>query len=130
FGPAFRRTFSVKGDAINLAARVMGKAGPGQVLATQTVLAAAGDAFDVDPLPPFTVKGKAKPVHAAVVLGEREAVVTPDDIPFVGRNDELAALAELWDKAQSGRGSSCTLVGAAGVGKTRLATEFSVQLPT
>ena len=34
FGPDFRRTYSVKGDAMNLAARVMGKADPGEVLAT------------------------------------------------------------------------------------------------
>ena len=38
FGPAFRRTYSVKGDAINLAARVMGKASPGQALATLEVV--------------------------------------------------------------------------------------------
>ena len=45
FGPTFRRTFSVKGDAINLAARVMGKALPGQVLATPEVVDAVTDAL-------------------------------------------------------------------------------------
>ena len=42
FGPSFRRTYSIKGDAINVAARVMGKSSPGQVLAVRDVVSRAG----------------------------------------------------------------------------------------
>ena len=38
FGPCFRRTYSIKGDAINLAARVMGRAESGEVLVTTAVI--------------------------------------------------------------------------------------------
>ena len=46
FGPPFRRTYSVKGDAINLAARVMGKAAPGQLLGHPAALDHAETAFE------------------------------------------------------------------------------------
>ncbi len=67
FGPDFRRTYSIKGDAINVAARVMGHAEPGTLLATDEVLTRAGGRFETRPVPPFLVKGKAKPIHAAEV---------------------------------------------------------------
>ncbi len=63
FGPPFRRTYSVKGDAINLAARVMGKAAPAQVLATSEVVARSQTVFRANELPPFLVKGKTLPVR-------------------------------------------------------------------
>ncbi len=67
FGPSFRRTFSVKGDAINLAARVMGKAVAGQALATTEVVALSQTVFHTTELPPFMVKGKSKPVRAVAI---------------------------------------------------------------
>src|SRR3954468_23682362 len=67
FGPDFRRTVSVKGDAINLAARVMGKAAPGQVLATVEVVRRSQTLFRTTELPPFMVKGKSQPVRAAEI---------------------------------------------------------------
>ena len=132
FGPRFRKTFSVKGDAINLAARVMGKAQPGQVLATQRVIERAASHFDVEPLPPFMVKGKSEPVEAVSVgrlLGQRQAA---DQTPrsSVGRRrwrSSGAALAE----ARSGHGRLVELVGEPGIGKSRLVRELlaNVGLP-
>ncbi len=64
FGPPYRRSYSVRGDAVNLAARVMGKAIEGQILATEAALARSRTRFETEELPPFSVKGKAKPVRA------------------------------------------------------------------
>ena len=94
FGPSFRRTFSVKGDAINLAARVMGKAAPGQALATTQVVARSQTLFHTTELPPFMVKGKSKPVRAVAIgelLGARHDERAA--LPLVGRSDEMAVLA-------------------------------------
>ena len=68
-GTAYRRIYSFSGDAINLAARVMGRAENGQVVATDSFLARIHGAFATEPLPPFNVKGKSEPVVASVVLG-------------------------------------------------------------
>ena len=66
FGPWFRRTYSVKGDAVNLAARLMAKAEPGQILTTDDVLERARSRFDTVALEPFEAKGKSEPVQDVV----------------------------------------------------------------
>ncbi len=52
------------GDAVNLAARLMAKAGPGQIYATADVLDRSNTLFETTELEPFAVKGKAKPIQA------------------------------------------------------------------
>jgi class 3 adenylate cyclase/tetratricopeptide (TPR) repeat protein len=125
FGPDFRRTYSVKGDAINLAARVMGKAAPGEVLATREVMGRARTKFEVEPLPPFMVKGKAKPVDAvrlgAIVGGAAEG---PSEGPFVGRADTMATLTADVAAARNGSGVVIDVVGGPGIGKSRLVGEL------
>ena len=60
-GPPYRRTFSIKGDAVNLAARVMGRAASGQMLATAGVLERTRVRFATTSLEPFAVKGNHSP---------------------------------------------------------------------
>jgi class 3 adenylate cyclase/tetratricopeptide (TPR) repeat protein len=125
FGPPFRRTFSVKGDAINLAARVMAKAAPGQVLATLEVTTRSQTVFGTTELPPFMVKGKSQPVRAAEVgelVGARDELRSAT--PFVGREDELRTLVAAYDAVRQGRGSLVEIVGEPGIGKSRLVAEL------
>ena len=122
-GPHYRRTFTVMGDAVNLAARLMAKAGPGEILTTPDVLTRSGTGFAATELEPFLVKGKAKPVRA-VRLGAKtrgSAIGIADDLPFVGRQREVRQLQEVADQAVAGRGALVEIVGATGVGKSRLA---------
>jgi class 3 adenylate cyclase/tetratricopeptide (TPR) repeat protein len=127
FGPAFRRTYSIKGDAINVAARVMAHAEPGTVLATNEVMTRSRTVFATLPVVPFMVKGKTKPIDAVLLgapQGERAegANDTPDDV-FVGRDTELAVLREALDSARARRGSLVEVIGEPGMGKSRLVQE-------
>jgi class 3 adenylate cyclase/tetratricopeptide (TPR) repeat protein len=125
FGPEFRRTYSVKGDAINLAARVMGRAAPGQVLATRATIARSHTRFETEPLEPFLVKGKREPVHAVSVGPVIGAQSDADgEGRFVGRAAELRSLTAGLDAARSGAGRFVELVGEPGIGKSRLVREL------
>ena len=121
-GPPYRRTFTVMGDAVNLAARLMAKAEPGQILTTPDLLDRSRTGFAAVELEPFLVKGKAKPVQAlsvGAITGVRRVGLS-GDLPFVGRDQEIEALASLVQRASEGRGALIEIVGEAGVGKTRL----------
>jgi len=125
FGPLRRRIFSITGDAVNLAARVMGHAEPRQVLATQTVLVRARNPFVTEPVAPFKVKGKSELVVAFAVGAPRQSL--PDEVggglPFVGRESELEALLDRAREASNGSGGVVEIVGAPGIGKSRLVSE-------
>jgi len=126
FGHPVRRTYSVKGDAVNLAARVMGRAGPGQLLATSSLLDGQDSGFAVTPVPPFSVKGKSKPISAVVVGAAQRPRRRPDaDVPpLVGRQAELGRLRAALATARSGAGQVAEIEGPQGIGKSRLADEL------
>ncbi len=125
-GSPDRRVYTVIGDAVNLAARLMGAAQHGQLVASADMLDHAGARFDHDELEPFHVKGKRHAQHASVV-GDRKADASQtgwEDAPFVGRTAELKTLQAARDEAWAGRGSVIDLVGGPGVGKSRLLHRF------
>ena len=122
FGPPFRRTWSVKGDAVNLAARVMGKAASGELLATQVLLDRVSSLVEQEPLPPFLVKGKAKPIQASRVraASARSTAGPAAHTGFVGRDAELELVRQRAAAALTGTGAALLVTGDPGIGKSWL----------
>jgi class 3 adenylate cyclase/tetratricopeptide (TPR) repeat protein len=111
------------GDAVNVAARLQQAAEPGEVLVGEATLALVGGAVETTALDPVTAKGKTKPVKAFRLqsVHELEARQGPR---FVGRERELALVRGTWERALSDeRCELLTIVGEAGVGKSRLVAE-------
>ena len=131
-GPAFagdigasaRRTYAVMGDTVNLAARLAARAEPDEILATAEVLERSPTRFETIPQP-FLVKGKERAITAygvgdvtGVAEGERA-----QELPIVGRRQELAELTEAVAAARLRQGQVVELVGEPGIGKSRLVEE-------
>jgi class 3 adenylate cyclase/tetratricopeptide (TPR) repeat protein len=117
----------VTGDAVNTAARLEQAAPPLEILIGEPTYRLVKDAIDVEPAEPLTLKGKAKIVQAyrLVSVKEGEGVARHMDAPMVGRADELQALVDALGTAiEQRRVQLVTVLGPAGVGKSRLLQEF------
>ena len=128
YGHRQRQAFTCIGDAVNLAARLMSKAPPGRIYVTEDVRRAAGDAFGWQALPPLALKGKADRVAAFALTGATpRAAHGPAHraVPIVGRRAETDAFGRWLDEALAGRGQVVGIRAEAGIGKSRLAAEFT-----
>lgn len=116
------------GDAVNVAARFEQVAKPDEIVLGAETLRHVRDAVEVESLEPLALKGKAKPVPAYRLL--RVDPVAPGvarrlDVILVGREREMEQLRGIWERAVSGRCCHLlTIIGPAGVGKSRLAAEL------
>ena len=121
----------VAGDVVNTAARLQAGAPVGGVVVGEETYAATRTAIEYRPGPPVVGKGKAEPIPAWLavepVIGAGERVLSR--VPIVGRERELATLAGIWDRVTSERRPQLvTVVGPAGIGKSRLALEFATHV--
>jgi tetratricopeptide (TPR) repeat protein len=113
------------GDAVNVAARLEQAAQPGEVLIGRPTLALVGEAADAEPIESLELKGKTEPVPAYRLLRVRDAPERLHRARFVGRERELGIVREVWERVVSERRCELvTVIGDAGVGKSRLATEL------
>jgi class 3 adenylate cyclase/tetratricopeptide (TPR) repeat protein len=112
------------GDAVNVAARLEAAAQPGVVLIGQPTLALVRDAVEVGPVQPLELKGKSEPVPAYRLVSVHDAPERRHEAVFVGRERELAAVRDAWQRVQAEqRCELLTIIGDAGVGKSRLVAE-------
>jgi class 3 adenylate cyclase/tetratricopeptide (TPR) repeat protein len=116
-GADHRRAYTLMGDPVNTAARMLGPAGDRQVVAVTDVTDATRALFRTEPLAPLRVKGKSEPVQAVRVVGTSTELRTGRDLgPLIGRADELALI----DRALERGHGVVEFVGSAGLGKSRL----------
>jgi class 3 adenylate cyclase/tetratricopeptide (TPR) repeat protein len=123
----------VLGDAVNVAARLEQVAAPGQVLLGQSTYRLVRDAVEAERVTPLVLKGKGAPV-AAYRLGRVDPAAPGharrQDAPIVGREPELRLVAWMFERVAGT--TSChllTVLGQAGMGKTRLVGEALAGLP-
>ena len=115
------------GDTVNVAARLEQAAPAGEVLIGESTYRLVRDSVEVVPVEPLSLKGKPEPVpgYQLISVAERATSPRPADLPVVGRAREIAALDAEFRRSVAG--SECrlvTLLGEAGVGKSRLIEEF------
>ncbi len=124
----------VAGDLVNTASRLQSAAMPGTVLVGEVTKRAASSAIAFEPAGEQALKGKASPVPAWValrVVAERGGKGRSDTLeaPFVGREDELRLLKDLFHTtSRERRARLISVIGPAGIGKSRLAWEFTKYL--
>jgi class 3 adenylate cyclase/tetratricopeptide (TPR) repeat protein len=118
----------VTGDAVNVAARLEQAAAAGEVLIGAGTRLLVRDAVELEPVEPLALKGKAQPVEASrlvAVIGDAAPLARHLDTPLVGRERERRRLWRDYEDAVADR--TCrlfTLLGPAGIGKSRLVADF------
>jgi len=113
------------GDAVNVAARLEQAAEPGEVLIGAETVRLVRDAVELGEERRLALKGKAEPVPAHPLLAAVGELSRRSDIPIVGRERERRALDDAWERVRSEQACHLfTVLGSAGVGKSRLAAEF------
>jgi class 3 adenylate cyclase/predicted ATPase len=123
------------GDAANIAARVQATAEPNSVVITGATHRLISGLFVVQDRGTHSLKGIERPVQLYRVIrpsglrGRLEAAAAAGGLtPFVGREEELRLLLSRWERARDGEGQVVTLIGEAGIGKSRLLRRFREQI--
>ncbi|HLF29277.1 MAG TPA: AAA family ATPase [Anaerolineae bacterium] len=133
YGAAAQRAYGVLGTDVNIAARLMTKAQPGQILITPRIAQAIRADFDLREIEePLVLKGVSEPLKVFTVSGRRREQATytpkrPSPFTLVGRAEERAVLTAQLQQLLDRQGGSLIIEGEAGMGKSRLVADLLEQ---
>ncbi|HUG48459.1 MAG TPA: ABC transporter substrate-binding protein [Candidatus Limnocylindria bacterium] len=131
-GAGSRTEYGAFGDAVNVAARLQAAAEPGTVMCAAATHRLVAELFDWSPAQELRLKGKSEPVTAHVVAGPshrgRVGRASPQQVPLVGRQDEMTRLLDAASGLSAGTGAVVLLSGEPGIGKSRLVSELRDRL--
>ncbi|MGY3341434.1 class 3 adenylate cyclase/tetratricopeptide (TPR) repeat protein [Bradyrhizobium sp. USDA 4472] len=122
-GSSHHREYTVTGEAANIAARLLDRAGAGEILVSDLVYQATKQVVVFESTGLLTLKGVARPMEAWRPLEMKS--LAPDAQSLVGRRSELAQLRAILNACVDGTSGTAVLIrGEAGIGKTRLLDEL------
>jgi len=130
-GDAAGAAYAVTGDTVNTTARLLAAAPPGAILISDATHALVRHRFASEAAGELTLRGKSEPVAVHRLTGaqtqrgsDRGLAAMGLTSPFVGRNDELELLVAAFGRMRRGQAQVVSLVGEAGIGKSRLIAEL------
>jgi ABC-type transport system substrate-binding protein/class 3 adenylate cyclase len=122
-GVSIAERWNALGDTVNVASRLQNLAPPGEVAISPSTARQVEGCFELAELGEQEVRGKTQPLKLYTVTGIRDDSRSTPHGPLVGRDFELTVLERAMDGLREGRGVIISVVGEAGIGKTRLIAE-------
>ena len=131
---ALREQAAVVGETPNIAARLQGEAGAGEVIISQATYRLVQGRFIFDALPQLRLKGVELPISAYRLVADRSAAMATEQwerdraTEPLGRDEELWLLIKRWKRVQDGDGQIALVSGEAGIGKSRLLQTLAARI--